>query len=50
MARGEMVRFAAEKAVTRPEQLQEFHRHYRFVPERSTETEYVFLRTGEWLA
>ena len=50
MARGEMVRFAAEKAVTRPEQLQEFHRHYHFVPERSTETEYVFLRTGEWLA
>ena len=32
------------------QQLQEFHRHYRFVPERSTETEYVFLRTGEWLA
>ena len=50
MARGEMVRFAAEKAVTRPEQLQEFHRHYHFVPERSTDTEYVFLRTGEWLA
>ena len=50
MARGEMVRFAAEKAVTCPEQLKDFHRHYRFVPERSTETEYVFLRTGEWLA
>ena len=50
MARGEMVRFAAEKAVTRPEQIQEFNRHYCFLPERSTETEYVFLRTGEWLA
>ena len=44
MARGEMVRFAAEIHAETPEQLQTFDRGYRFDKERSTETEYVFIR------
>ena len=44
MARGEMVRFAAEINAQSHEQLKAFDRGYRFDKERSTETEYVFIR------
>ena len=43
MARGEMVRFAAEINAQSHEQLKAFDRGYRFDKERSTETEYVFI-------
>ena len=42
--RGEMVRFAAEINAQSHEQLKAFDRGYRFDKERSTETEYVFIR------
>ena len=43
-ARGEMVRFAAEKRVSRPEELQRFTgQHYCFSPKHSDESSYVFL-------
>ena len=46
MARGEMVRFMAEIRAEEPEQIKSFHRSgYRFDEARSTDTEYVFLRT-----
>ena len=45
MARGEMVRFMAEKQVTEPEGLKGFDRlGYSFSEEFSTDTEYVFIR------
>lgn len=45
MARGEMVRFMAERAVHAPEELWDFDRlDYRFSAERSTGNRYVFLR------
>ena len=45
MARGEMVRWMAENAVTAPEQLRDFSRQgYRFYPARSDENTYLFLR------
>ena len=44
MARGEMVRFAAEINAESPEELKAFDRGYRFDEERSAETEYVFIR------
>lgn len=45
MARGEMVRFMAERGVRRPEELQAFEgREFRFSPQHSTENMYVFLR------
>ena len=45
MARGEMVRFMAENHVERPEEMKKFDRlGYEFQEERSTETEYVFLK------
>ena len=45
MARGEMVRFAAERSVETPEELQEFDRlGYQFAPELSQEETYVFCR------
>lgn len=47
MARGEMVRFLAECGAREPEAAQAFDRlDYRFSPERSTDTLYVFLRPG----
>ena len=47
MARGEMVRFAAEKALETPEGLREFDRlGYAFAPELSGEDRYVFRREG----
>ena len=45
MARGEMVRYLAEHNAQAPEDAQSFDRmDYRFSPERSTGTRYVFLR------
>ena len=47
MARGEMVRFMAGMQAETPEQMKDFSwSGYRFAEERSSETEYVFLRTG----
>ena len=46
MARGEMVRFAAERQLQTPEELQGFNRlGYRFAPQLSGEEAYVFRRT-----
>lgn len=46
MARGEMVRFVAGIHADKPEQLQEFNwSGYHFDEERSSDTEYVFIRT-----
>ena len=45
MARGEMVRFAAERQAQSPEELRAFDRlGYRFAPERSDEETYVFIK------
>ena len=45
MARGEMVRFMAQKKIRRPEEVRAFDRLcYRFLPERSDDTTYVFVR------
>ena len=47
MARGEMVRFMAENAIKRIEDIRAFDRmDYRFSPERSDENNYVFLKQG----
>ena len=46
MARGDMVRFMAEIGATAPEQLKAYDRCcYHFDESRSTDTEYVFIRT-----
>lgn len=48
MARGEMVRFMAEKGVEKPEEIQRFDRlHFQFCPERSDATTYVFVRHAD---
>ncbi len=45
MARGEMVRYMAENKVERIEQIQKFDRQdFRFCPERSNETLYIFQK------
>ena len=45
MARGDMVRFMAEHQIEDPEMLKTHDRmHYHFSAERSSETEYVFIR------
>lgn len=45
MARGEMVRFMAEKQLEEPEGMREFHGlGYRFAETLSTEKEYVFIK------
>ncbi len=45
MARGDMVRFLAERGITDPEGIRAYDGlHFRFRPERSTDTEYVFLK------
>ncbi|MEI3267233.1 MAG: peroxide stress protein YaaA [Frisingicoccus sp.] len=45
MARGEMVRFMAERQARSPEVMQEFHRlGYQFLPEESDEKTYVFIK------
>ena len=46
MARGEMVRFLAERQAEQPEEARDFDRlGYRFAPEHSDEKSYVFVRT-----
>lgn len=48
MARGEMVRYLAEHGAQTPEAAQGFDRMgYRFSPQRSTDTRYVFLRPAQ---
>lgn len=48
MARGEMVRFMAEHHISNPEEMKRFHRlGYRFDEEKSSETEYVFIKSGD---
>ncbi|MDO4406279.1 MAG: peroxide stress protein YaaA [Eubacteriales bacterium] len=45
MARGDMVRFLAERGITEPEGIKQYDGlHFRFCPERSSNTEYVFLK------
>ncbi|MBO7681593.1 MAG: peroxide stress protein YaaA, partial [Clostridia bacterium] len=45
MARGDMVRFLAERDITDPECIKAYDGlHFRFCPERSTVNEYVFLK------
>lgn len=45
MARGEMVRYMAERRVQRPEEIRSFDRlQFAFAPERSDTSTYVFLR------
>ena len=45
MARGEMVRFMAERNVEEPEEIREFQRlGYKYREELSNETEYVFVK------
>ena len=44
MARGEMVRYLAERQITDPEQIKAFDRlHYRFDVSRSDDNTFVFL-------
>jgi cytoplasmic iron level regulating protein YaaA (DUF328/UPF0246 family) len=46
MARGDMVRYMAEIGAIAPEQLKAYDRcYYHFDESRSTDTEYVFIRT-----
>lgn len=48
MARGEMVRYMAQRQIENPRDIREFHRlGYVFRPELSSETEYVFERCVE---
>lgn len=48
MARGEMVRFLAERQARSPEEMRAFNRlGYRFSPEESKEDTYVFLQVGK---
>lgn len=45
MARGDMVRFLAERDIADPEGIKQYAGlNFRFCPERSTDTEYVFLK------
>lgn len=47
MARGEMVRFMAERKIGKPEEMKEFDRlGYRFDAGRSDERNYIFIREG----
>ena len=43
MARGEMVRYAAEINAQAPEQLKSFNRGYSFDEKRSTDRQYIFV-------
>lgn len=48
MARGEMVRFLAERQIESPEEVKEFDRlGYRFREELSSDREYVFIKEAE---
>ena len=45
MARGEMVRYMAEKKISDPKEMKEFDRlGYSYRPELSTDTTYIFIR------
>ena len=45
MARGQMVRWLAEHAITKPEEIQSFDElGYRFSPADSTESQYIFVQ------
>lgn len=45
MARGEMVRFLAERNITEPEDVKTFsYLHFQFAPQHSTSTHFVFLQ------
>ena len=45
MARGEMVRFLAERGAEEPEAMRDFDRlGYHFSPARSTENHFVFIK------
>ena len=45
MARGEMVRYAAENSITHPQALQHFQAmNFRYSPNRSNEKLYVFVQ------
>lgn len=47
MARGEMVRFMAERRITEPEEMRDFCRlGYQFRKELSSDREYIFIKTG----
>ena len=47
MARGEMVRFLAAAQAEEPEEMKAFNwSGYHFSEERSSESEYVFVRTA----
>ena len=50
MARGEMVRYAAEINALTPEQLQSFDRGYSFDDKRSTDSQYIFVRNNSQFA
>ena len=48
MARGQMVRWMAERSVTRPEELRDFSQlGYRYDPESSGEEHYVFIKEDD---
>ncbi|MBR6789262.1 MAG: peroxide stress protein YaaA [Oscillospiraceae bacterium] len=47
MARGEMVRFMAERNVTAPEQLKDFGPRWRYSAEHSDDSTYVFLPVNQ---
>ena len=50
MARGDMVRFMAERQIEDPEEIKTYNRmHYHFSAERSSEEEYVFIRENKKL-
>ena len=47
MARGEMVRYLAEHAITDPQQIKTFDRmHYRYNDGYSTDTEFIFIHNN----
>lgn len=50
MARGEMVRYLAENQIETPEEMKAFDRlNYRYAPEHSDKSNYVFIRKGKQL-
>jgi cytoplasmic iron level regulating protein YaaA (DUF328/UPF0246 family) len=47
MARGEMVRYLAEHAITDPQQIKTFDRmHYQYNEEYTTDTEFIFIHNN----
>ena len=47
MARGRMTRWLAEAQIDDPKEIRRFDYGYRFVPEKSDETQYYFIKTKE---